>query len=131
MMVFIVLAFMSAVSAFGAPGSTISAPDCIQMDLSRIGTLCSGQPTELNLTVQNACSAPKRVSLTFAVDRETLRERSAIVVEPLETLAQHVLLPLPATMGSGLHTLTVSVKDAAGNVRSTDVDLSVDACSGR
>jgi hypothetical protein len=130
-MFFIALVFMAALSAQGAPGPALAAPDCIQMDLSRIGTLCAGEPTMLNMTVENACSASKRVSLTFAVDHETIRERAAIVVEPLETLAQHVLLPLPATIESGRHVLTVSVKDAAGNVRSTDVDLAVDACTNR
>jgi hypothetical protein len=131
MLILFMLAFLAAVSAHGAPNSANVALDCIEADLSRVGTLCTGQPSTLEMSVYNACSTGSRVTLTFAVDHETIRERSAVEVAPLETLAQHVLLPLPQTVTSGVHTLTVSVKDAAGNVRSTDLDLTVDACDGR
>jgi len=123
-----VLVILATLTALGSPGTSVAAPECIQMDLSRMRTLCADQPTSLNLSVQNACSTSKRVTLTFAVDHETIREKAPIVVAPLETLAQRVLLPLPSTVRSGLHTLTVSVKDAAGNVRSTDFELTVASC---
>jgi len=119
---------LALVTALGSPVSSTAAPDCIQMDLSRVRTLCADQPTALSMSVLNACSAPKQVALTFAIDHETIREKAPIVVAPLETLAQRVLLPLPASIRPGLHTLTVSVKDAGGNVRSTDLTLPVASC---
>ena len=108
--------------------AVITAPDCIFMDLSRVRTLCADQPTSLSLSVSNACSTPKQVTLSFAFDRETIREKAPIVVAPLETLAQRVLIPLPPSIRSGLHTLTISLKDPSGNVRSTDLTLPVASC---
>lgn len=123
-----VLVTLATLSALGSSGAPVAAPECIQMDLNPMRTLCVDQPTSLSLSVSNACSTSKRVTLTFAVDHEAIREKAPIVVAPLETLAQRVLLPLPSSVRSGLHTLTVSVKDAAGNVRSTDFDLTVASC---
>jgi hypothetical protein len=119
---------LAVVTALGSPVSSIPAPDCIQMDFSRVRTLCADQPTPLSMSVLNACSTPQQVALTFSVDHETIREKASIVVAPLETLAQRVLIPLPSSIRSGLHTLTVSVKDAGGNVRSTDLKLPVASC---
>jgi hypothetical protein len=123
-----VLAILAVVTAFGSPATSTAGPECILLDLSRVKTLCTGQPTTLNLSVLNACSTPKRVTLSFALDRETVREKAPIVVAPLETLAQRVLLPIPSTTRKGLHTLTVSVTDFDGSARSTDVPLPVASC---
>jgi len=122
------LAISAVVTALGAPPAPIATPECILMDLSRIRSLCADQPTALTLSVENACSAPRRVTLTFSLDQEPIREKAPIVLAPLETLAQRVLLPLPPSVRPGLHTLTVSVKDAAGTVRSTDLTLPVASC---
>lgn len=122
------LAILAVVTAFGSPATSTAGPECILLDLSRVGTLCAGQTTSLNMSVLNACSSPKRVTLSFALDGKTVREKAPIVVAPLETLAQRALLPLPASVRSGLHTLTVSVKDADGTMRSTDLTLPVASC---
>jgi hypothetical protein len=119
------------IAAFGTAAPANAAPDCIRMDVSRVGTLCAGQPTTLGVTVENACSSPRRVALTFAMDHETLREKEAEIVEPLETLSKDVFLPLPSTLTPGIHTLTITLRDAAGHVGTTDLDLKVESCARR
>ena len=119
---------MTVIAASGLPAAAVAEPQCILLDFSRVPTLCTGQPSTLNMTVMNACSTPQRVSLAFAIDKETIREKTAVEIAPLETLAQRVLMPLPSTVRPGRHTLTVSVKGAAGSVSTTELDLTVDAC---
>jgi hypothetical protein len=124
---FMVSLAMAAAAAVSAPAK--AAPDCITTDINPIPTLCRGQAATLGVTVANACSESKRVALTFDLDKETIREKGEMVMEPLESIQKQVLLPLPATIASGRHTVTIHVKDAAGNVSSTDVDVVVDRCS--
>jgi hypothetical protein len=122
------LVSMALVAAAGAATPAKAVPDCIRMDVNPIPVMCKGQAATLGVTVENACSAEKRVALTFTLDQETVREKAAVVIAPLESIEKEVLLPLPATIASGRHTVTVHVKDAAGNTASTDVYLVVDRC---
>ena len=121
------MAFAAAVAA--APAKAV--PDCVTIEVNPVATLCQGQSATLGVSMKNGCSGSKRVALTFALDKETIREKAEVVIDPLETIDKEVFLPLPATIASGRHTVTVHLRDAAGNVASTDLDVVVDRCGVR
>jgi hypothetical protein len=118
----------SLVLAAAAATPVKAEPDCIKMDVNPIPTVCQGQAPTLGVKVQNACSESRRVAMTFDLDKEAIRDKGEFGIEPLESLDKQVLLPLPATIASGRHTVTIHMKDAAGNATATDVDFVVERC---
>jgi len=122
------IAAAALIAAAGAVTPAQAVPDCVSLNVNPIPTLCRGQSATVGVSMVNACSAATRVGLTFDLDNKNIREKSEVVIDPLETLEKEVFLPLPASIASGRHTVTVHIRDAAGNVASTDVDVVVERC---
>jgi hypothetical protein len=119
-----------SVPAVLAAGTARAASDCIAIEGSRPTDWCTGQLAALRVDVRNDCSAPRRVGFTFALDHEPIRAKTAGIVPAGSTLPKEVLLTLPAGVSAGLHTLTVTVRDASGNVTSTETDVTIESCAG-
>jgi len=118
-------AFLAAATAV-TPAQAVS--ECITLTVNPVPTVCQGQSPTLGVSMVNSCSEAKGVGLTFDLDTKNVREKAEVTIEPLETLDKEVFLPLPAKTASGRHTVTVHMRDAAGNVASTDVYVVVDRC---
>src|SRR5262245_41324341 len=125
------MATLSIAAAVAVTTPASAMPDCITMDANPIPTVCQGGTATLAITLKNGCSESKRASLTFDLDKETIRDKGELVMEALESVQRQVLLPLSVSIPSGRHTVTIHLKDAAGNTSSTEVYLVVERCSNR
>ena len=110
--------------------ATATAMDlgCLHLVLDPAKVACTGTLAPVVVTIENACPETKRVSITFALDREPLRAQSASTVPSEHELQRTVMVEIPERIAPGTHALTVTARDIEGNSNRTSEVLIVDEC---
>ena len=102
--------------------------ECVDLSASGPAVFCTGESSNVGVTVTNSCETAMRLQFKFGLDDRPIVGKGSVMAPADKTVVTEASVQIGGRVMPGSHTLTLTASDGKGDETSTELEITVESC---